>query len=268
MTVQVFFNEHPVFTYDEFSEFLARHGSLNVQTRKNMLSHYSDSGRILRARRGLYATVPLGQTPDAVNPDPFLLASRMTADAVLAYHTALGFHGKAYSAFREFTYLTHAAARPAEFRGNTFRGTAFPKSLVERKKERFGVETGDRSGLEVRVTNLERTMVDVLDRPAVSGGWEEVWRSLESVEFFDLDQTTEYVLLLGNATTVAKVGFYLEQHAETLMVEEQHLGRLRPHVPRKPHYMDRSSREPGRLVESWNLVVPSRILGRAWEEIR
>ncbi len=44
------------------------------------------------------------------------------------------------------------------------------------------------------------------------GGWEEIWRSLETVEFFDLDRIVEYVLLLGNATTASKVGYYLEEH--------------------------------------------------------
>ena len=34
----------------------------------------------------------------------------------------------------------------------------------------------------------------------------------ESVEFFNLDRVVEYALLLKNATTVARVGFFLEQH--------------------------------------------------------
>ena len=77
--------------------------------------------------------------------------------------------------------------------------------------------------MEIRVASLERTLVDVLDRPDLSGSWEEIWRSLESIEFFDLDKVVEYALLLGNATTVAKVGFFLEQHRESLMVEDRHL---------------------------------------------
>ena len=39
------------------------------------------------------------------------------------------------------------------------------------------------------------------------------------MEFFNLNQVIEYASL-DNATTVAKVGFFLEQHRETLMVEE------------------------------------------------
>jgi hypothetical protein len=49
--------------------------------------------------------------------------------------------------------------------------------------------------MELRVAGLERTLVDVLDRPDLSGSWEEIWRSLESVEFFDLDKVVEYALL-------------------------------------------------------------------------
>ena len=72
------------------------------------------------------------------------------------------------------------------------------------------------------MTTLERTLVDVLDMPRHGGGWEEIWHSLESVEFFDVDAVTDYALKLGSAVTVAKVGFFLEQHREELMLEESH----------------------------------------------
>jgi len=64
---------------------------------------------------------------------------------------------------------------------------AFPVSLEREDEEYFGIQNVDRMGLDIRVTSLERTLVDVLDRPGISGGWEEVWRSLEMVEYFNLD---------------------------------------------------------------------------------
>lgn len=266
VNAQDFFATHPVFTFEEFGAFLASKDSLNVNTRRQTLLRYKNTGRITRIRRELYAVVQPGQTSETIQPDPFLLSSRMAPDAVLAYHTALEFHGRAYSAFQEFVYLTKTAPRPVTYRETVFRAAVFPKRLVDRQQELFGVETQERAGLEVRVTGLERTLVDVLDRPALAGGWEEVWRSLESVEYFNLDHVVEYAILLGNATTVARVGFYLEQHTEALMVDERYLDRLRHYAPRNPHYLDRSRREPGRLVESWNLVVPVSILEHAWEE--
>ena len=100
--------------------------------------------------------------------------------------------------------------------------------------------------------------------PALSGSWEEIWRSLESVEFFDLDKVVKYTLLLGNATTTAKVGFFLEQHRDSLMVENSHLEPLRDKRPRQPHYLESTSRKSGRLVADWNLIVPVELLERRW----
>ncbi|MEJ2725970.1 MAG: type IV toxin-antitoxin system AbiEi family antitoxin [Deltaproteobacteria bacterium] len=117
----------------------------------------------------------------------------------------------------------------------------------------------------VRVTTLERTMVDVLDQPDKCGGWEEIWRSLEMVEFFDLDVVIAYASALGSSLTAARVGFFLEQHGEALMVEERHLDKLQAHAPRQPRYLD-STRKSGKLVSRWNLVVPDYVLNRRWEE--
>ncbi|HGG60767.1 MAG TPA: hypothetical protein ENK26_12775 [Gammaproteobacteria bacterium] len=107
----------------------------------------------------------------------------------------------------------------------------------------------------------------MLARPDLGGGWEEVWRSLEGVEYFDLEQVIDYALLLKSATTAAKVGFFLEQHRDALMVEETHLDKLRKHAPKLPCYLERSRRESGKLAASWNLIVPPAVLERAWEEV-
>ena len=119
----------------------------------------------------------------------------------------------------------------------------------------------------MHVTTLERTLVDALDRPDLCGGWEETWRSLESVEFFDLDRVVRYTLLLGNATTTAKVGYFLQQHREALMVEESHLTRLREHRPKEPHYTNRRAGS-GKFLSDWNLVVPREVAERSWEAVR
>ncbi len=121
--------------------------------------------------------------------------------------------------------------------------------------------------MQIRVTSPERTLVDVLDRPDLSGSREEIWRSLESIEFFDLDKVAEYAILLGNATTGAKVGFFLEQHRELLMVENHHLNPLHDMRPLQPHYLDRTKRKSGRLMPEWNLVVPGEVFERAWGEV-
>lgn len=65
--------------------------------------------KLVRVRRGLYAVVPPGASAESYPVDPFLLASRMAKDAVQAYHTALEFHGEAYSVYEYFTLFISTA---------------------------------------------------------------------------------------------------------------------------------------------------------------
>jgi predicted transcriptional regulator of viral defense system len=268
MKLRPFFRTHPVFTVNDLAGFLSADGIHNLRTQEALLTYHVKAGNILRVRRGLYASVPSGASAETYPLDPFLLASRMTKDAVLAYHTALEFHGKAYSVYERFTYLSSKPMSLTTFRNHSFKGVRFPQSLVGQKEESFNVERTDHLGMAISVTGLERTFVDVLNRPDLSGSWEEIWRSLESVEFFDLDKVALYVDLLGNATTAAKVGFFLEQHKDVLMVDEAHLKAFRDRRPRRPHYLERSRRKAGRFVAAWNLVVPEEVYERTWEELR
>lgn len=262
-----FLSQHAVFTVDELDHFLSDRGSGKPNTRKSLLTYYRGQGRIILVRRGLYATVPLGADPASTIVDPFLVAAKMTPDAVLAYHTALEFHGKAYSVYTRLLYISANKSLPLRFQSHEIRGVPVPHALRSKGKEMFGVTRHKRSGVELRVTNLERTFVDVLDRPDLTGSWEEIWRSLESVEFFDLDQVVEYTLLLENATTAAKVGFFLEQHKETLMVDDAHLNPLRKLRPRQPHYLIRGKRKGCQWVKDWNLMIPVDILTKSWGEV-
>ena len=265
-----FFHTHPIFTTQEFENFLHQRGrSENPQTRRNSLHSFSRRGVILPVRRGIYCSVPPGTQPEVCPIDGYLLASKLAKDAVLGYHAALELHGRSYSVHNLFLYLTkkYPAGRIFRFRGMTFRSVAPPTRLLRAGKESFGVTGVDRQGQDVKVTTLERTLVDVLDRPKLAGGWEEIWRSLETIPYFNIDQIVEYALILAKRKTIAKVGFYLEQHAKELMVTDIQLAALEKKRPEKPQYFSRKSAgEPGKVVPRWNLIVPQAIISRAWEE--
>jgi predicted transcriptional regulator of viral defense system len=262
-----FFARHPVFRFEEFSAAHRAAGDRSPLTTASVLKHHVAAGHLIHVRRGLYARVPEGANAASYRVDPYLVASRLSDDAVVAYHSALQLLGKAYSLSHRITYLTAHRAKPFSFQDNDFVPVLVPVSL--RKLPEFGGGLRDerRQGLSVRVTGYERTMVDVLHAPQHGGGWEEIWRSLEGIEFFDLDFVVEYALRLGTALTIARVGFFLEQHKDALMVEERHIEALRRHCPSQPVYFERRHRKGGKLLSRWNLIVPEHILARSWEEV-
>ena len=155
MKLNEFLSQNAVFTVHELDRFLSARGSGNPNTRKSLLTYYLNQGRILPVRRSLYATVPLGGDPTSSPVDPYLVAAKMTPDAVLAYHTALEFHGKAYSVYTTLHYVSARRSLPLKFQSHEFRRAPVPHLLREKSKEMFGVTSHKRSGVELRVTNLE-----------------------------------------------------------------------------------------------------------------
>jgi predicted transcriptional regulator of viral defense system len=265
--MEKFLAANAVFTVAELGSFLAKRGTTKTAARDSVLRYYKGAGRIILIRRGLYAVVPVHSDPKVYQVDPYLVASKVKPDSVLAFHTALEVHGKAYSIFRRFTYLSAHRTSPFKFQSNEYVRVAPPSVHSKKSVGDVGIKAITRSGAEINVTTLERTLVDVLDRPDLSGSWEEIWRSLGSVEYFDVEQVIKYIRTLKNATTAAKVGFFLDQHSERLLLDSSHIVPLRRLVPRQPHYLERANRKGCKLVQDWNLMVPNRILNKVWDEV-
>lgn len=266
MKTDDFFATHPIFTYAEFIQAINGERGRSQKTINASLQHYSQTGRITNIRKGLYAVIPVGHNAENFAIDPFLLASKLADDAILGYHTALQYYGRAYSLAQRYFIITSRKLWPFKFRNQSFQIIKPPHKLILKHQELFEVEMKESQGISIRVTSLERTLVDLLDRPDLGLGWEEIWRSLEMIEYFKLDKVIEYVLLRDNAALTARVGFYLEQHQSQLMVSENHLKILEEHIPKQPFYFDKK-KSKGQLIKRWNLIVPQSILEKTWEEI-
>lgn len=262
-----FLSQNKVFRLEELDEYLSNKGTANRETRKSLLRYYTKQGRIIQIRRGLYYVSDLEGTGQKASYDAHLIAAKIKPDAVLGYHTALEYYGKASTVFFQYHYLSHYRIEPIKFRSNTFLAVKFPRALVKKGKEMFGVATHKRDGVDIRVTNFERTFVDILDRPELSGGWEEVWQSLENIEYFNLDQVLEYVQILDKAILAAKVGYFLEHHRERLMVEEKYLNMLQEFIPKTPHYLGDCRNKKNQMIKKWNIIVPLELVNKTWEEI-
>lgn len=259
MKLDDFFALHKVFTLRELANTLSSSKGAPVKssTLYNLLAYHQKQGHILHIRRGLYYSVPKGSDPKHSPVDSFLVASKMAEDAVIAYESALDLHGKLHTIQSRIVYLTKKRVMTSfDFRDIKYQAVAIPLALKAVGLETFGVQRINRQGQEVFATNLERTLVDVLDRPYLCGSWEEIWLSLESIEYLDMDQVLKYALFLANSTTIAKLGFFLETHQKELMIPEHYLEELRQRCPAKPHYMDRNQSQQQKMIAKWNLVVP------------
>ncbi len=255
MKPDAFLARHRLFSREELVTALAGRSPATVDAH---LARWHRQGRIVRVKQGVY--VRRDSDRASSQPDFIALASRMAPDAAVAYHTALEAHGFAQSLFERLTFVTWTRVKPVEFLGRRLTPVRPRAPVAERAGGEPWVELVDRSGLEVRVTSVERTVVDVLDRPSISGGAEEVWRSLEAVPAIDPEPLVDYVQALGSHTVAARVGCFLDARRAELAVPSETLDRLEVMRPRQPVYLDRAL--GGSLDRRWNLIVPDWLSGR------
>ncbi len=256
MKAETFLTTHCVFSRDEFADALQGSGRSEATVAAH-LARWTRQGRIVRVKQGVYVRIDQPTRP----PDFVALASRMAPDAAVAYHTALEVHGYAQSLFERLTFVTSTGVKQTIFQGRVFLPVRPPAPLFKSDHGERWIERAERAGIDIRVTDLERTVVDVLDRPTLAGGLDEVWRSLAQVPAIDPASLKDYVRLLGRKALAAKVGFFLESRREELAVPDSLLVWLRSRIPASPVYMDRS--REGWLASDWALLVPPDLLERA-----
>lgn len=261
-----FFSAHPVFRRDELKDYRAASGATSSRTIESLLGYYQRSGRIESIRQGVYAVVPRGVPRSESSTDPLLIAGRCVPDAVIVNHSALEFHALAYSQFRTYTFQTASTTRSFEYKGSRFVPLSPPSALKRTNSVFLETTTGERFGLSVIVSSIERTLVAVINSPRWSGSWEEVWRSLDSIEYLNPERVLTYLRAIDNATTAARVGWFLDSRREQLMIEDKHLDEIHAMQPSRPVYFDRTYSGQSRFVPEWNLVVPAYVAEGAWEE--
>src|SRR6185295_5401334 len=165
MNTKAFFETHPIFSYSEFFQFMQENGVHKPTSCRQQLSYHHKVGNLAHVRKNLYAVKPTSINEKDFWIDPFLIAGKSTLQSIVCYHSALELLNIAYSTFEELTFLTSRPIKPFVYQNQRFKPVLFPKALVKQGKELYGVTQIERSGVTIKITNLERTIVDVLDRP-------------------------------------------------------------------------------------------------------
>ena len=102
--ILIFLETHPVFTLGELRNYFSlRDGGRDAS---DILLHNKKMGRIGAVKAGLYFVVRPGSSEATTQVDPFLLAAKLTGDAVLAFHSALDLLGFGHSVFNSYYYYS------------------------------------------------------------------------------------------------------------------------------------------------------------------
>lgn len=258
-----FFAANSVFTRKEFADAM-KHSSAPA-TVASLLGHHLRAGHIKRVSREVFSTVPAHIPAERWVFDRFTAASKLREDGVLGYHSALELHGIAHAEFSEVQVISVGRPGSLGLPTGPCRFLRPAMALVRQGKLNFQTVTMDRQGVIIRLTDVERTVVDVLRRPEISGGADEVIQSLDLIQYLDPGKVVDYVDLLRNRTLAAILGWWLERRRAVIEFPEKLQSRLRALLPRSKHYCLGAKRGDAVLIERWRVLLPKRIANSAFE---
>jgi predicted transcriptional regulator of viral defense system len=226
-----------------------------------MLAQHLKAGNIKRMSRGVFASVPPHGEAMTWAVDRFLVASRLRRDAIIAYHSALELHGCAYTDMPDVQALSDQAPAVIETPDFACRFVRVPAGF-ERPRD---ITTIDRAGLTVKLTSLERTIVDCFDRPDLAGGGEELMNSLALVARVRTGQLVQQAEALGNASACGALGWWLEREQARLGVPVAALTALRQLKSKHAQYVLGAKPGAARSVAEWSILVPAELADATFE---
>lgn len=196
-----------IFTTDD-----ARRVSLaSVAAVDLMIAKLLKKGWLVRLNRGTYLIVPLSAGEGGeYSENWYVIARHLIAPALyyLSHFSALDIHEMTTQPVLTVYISTPKRRIQKEIAGATYR------FVHTRPDDCWGIEdvwvTPSR---QVKVSELERTVLDCLDRPDLSGGIIEVARGLWAKrEDIDFEKLAAYTTRLGRKSVAKRLGFLLETH--------------------------------------------------------
>lgn len=164
-------------------------------------------GWLQRVSRGVYLLNPSRRGPDALpDLDPLRLGSHLVEPYYFGYATAAELHGFFPQASRLY-YIGTTARRVAP------RGLGDRYRIVRMKSSRFfGAMKINRRGEELRVSDPERTLLDCLNRPELSGGMGGVAQILSIAKpRVNWARLASYLVRFGSRSLQLRAGFLAER---------------------------------------------------------
>lgn len=237
------------FTVNEAKE----HWDGDPQTSKR-LSRLAEKGWLERLERGKYMIVPLEAGPDRRwTEDAYVLAGYLVDPAAIAYWSALHY----WNLTEQVPQLAYVQTT-ADIREHRKEVLGIRFRLVKLMEEKFfGLKQERLGNQQFAVTRREKTILDGLDRPELTGGIHEIAKGIwEARTVLDWDLVDEYLPRMGSGAVVKRLGFLVEAMDLDVPGRSDRLSRWRQLITAGISDLDPSSRrEEGGIVTRWGIRV-------------
>ncbi len=216
-----------------------------------LLSRWTGQGWLRRVGRGAYVPVPLELLGDRyVLDDHWVLVPTLFGSSYIGGWTAAEYWDLTEQLFNDTIVFT---SNPVRIKHQSRHGAWFLVSHVHKRKV-FGTKAVWRGSTSVALSDIHRTIIDMLHNPRLGGGIQHVSDCLgvylRKPERSD-DKLVSYAEKLGNGAVMKRLGYLVERISGTSKLTKW----CQEHMTAGNARLD-SALKCTRLVTKWRLWVP------------
>lgn len=216
----------------------------NPKTAESFLSRSLKKGYIKRVKHNYYVAM------DIVNNSPlynkYIIATKLDRGNYISYHSALEYRGFNNQVFNELVYSGNNRVNDFEFEYITYH---FVQSKCDLQIE------SNHDGL--RITSVERTMIDCIDQIDLAGGIEEIYRAFNSIHNINENKLLEILDFYNKKVLYQRSGYILETFKTNLGISDAALNYLQSKIGSSKCYLNTSKKIPNTTLDKkWNVCVP------------
>ena len=215
---------------------------------KELLRRYKKMGLISQIRRDLYSVNDLANK--VALSTKFEIASQITPSAHLSYHAALEYHGLANQVFCELYVSSKKRFSSFEYEGISYTYCNYGIS--------FGIVNPPMDSI-VKVTDLERTVIDCIDSIDRSGGLEELVKCFSLITYMKEEQLLIYLTAYQKQFLFQKTGFILSYFQKEMKLSDNFFIECQQRIGKSVRYLTDTS-DSKIYHKKWKLYAPENIL--------
>ena len=234
-----------VFTIQDIKKIL----NISQAHARNIASDMVKKNATERVKPGLFVRIPESVILDKqqYTEDAILIAAKSTKKAFLSYYTALTLHGLAER------YATQIYVTTTKHQRNIKYHEIKINYIKTIPKKFFGYRTINYSNENIQVSDLERTIIDVIDKSKYAGGWNETINCLKNLDEINYKQLLTYLKKSNNKTIARKTGYIID-NLNNLNPSQKILKEIQKLSGSNDLYFDTTKK--GIYDQKWNLIIP------------
>ncbi|KJS18761.1 MAG: hypothetical protein VR72_21320 [Clostridiaceae bacterium BRH_c20a] len=217
----------------------------NKKTASSLVLRLSKKGLVKKIRNNLYTCVNVAD--EQVIASKYHIACAINETAYLSHHSAFEYMGISNQVFYEIYVSSLKRFTDFEFEGITYK-------YVPSKFDLGVISPKNTKG--IRVTSLERTIVDSIKDFEKIGGLEELLNCITSIPYLDENQLIKYLSAYEMQFLYQKTGFLLEHYKDQLHLSGEFIDYCKSKTGKSTRYL---TKESTTYNNQWKLVVPDGI---------